>query len=209
MQSLVRVFSVVMCLVVMATMFAACNKDDTDKSPEVSVEVEEKSQEDKDVGSLIEIPLVSTRLSWDIPESIQMYQTENGFAGQNEDSSIGILCRRESLFKLHNGYTSGDRVSEDVLKSRLYEFAFGSEKYSMSNPNLFKVQVDGQIGFWFRSDYSMGDRTGKLQALSIQFDDDIVVFAAVYDDAYIEVVDAIFNSVGTHSDISTEWSINN
>lgn len=209
MQRLLRVICVTLVAVISMFTFTACGKEDSEKSPEVSVEVTEESTPKVDAGDLVEIPLVSTRLSWDIPDSITMYQTDNGFAGQNEDASIGVLCRRESLFKLHNGYSAGDRVSEDVLKSRLYEFAFGNDKYEMSNPNLFKVQVDGQIGFWFRSDYSMNGYTGKMQALSIQFDDDIVVFAAVYDESQSDVVDAVFNSVGTHSDISTEWSVNN
>lgn len=165
------------------------------------------SEDSEDKNKLVMIPLVSTRLSWEIPGTIEISQTENGFAGKNEDDTIGLLCRRENLFKLHESYESGARVSEDILKSRLYEFAFGDESYTITDTSLFKVQVDGQTGFWFKADYSMGNYDGKLQALSIQFDDDIVVLAAVYDGMESSTVDAIFNSVGAHKEIFTEWDI--
>lgn len=166
-----------------------------------NVETDENKEESD---SRITAKLIGTPISWDFPAGYTCTQTDDGFLAYNDDQVIGVYCRRQSLKALSNW--GEDRVADDVLRSRLFDLV-DTEYYTVSNSVLQKVKLAEQEGFILTCDYSVEGESGRLVALCIQYNNDLIYSVCTGPAEYSEVMWDLMNTITVSSGIHTIWDI--
>lgn len=121
-----------------------------------------------------EITQIGTKLSWTLPNEFSIQKSDAGWLAISEDEGVAYTCKVFNLVKEDTGYDEGNRVSDTMLKSRLFELS-STKQYQVQDPSVVKIKVADQTGFKMSGEYEVAEQRYQLEAIILQFDNDLVL----------------------------------
>lgn len=146
-------------------------KDETDNKTDTS---NTESEEPSDELDSNKVTLVGTKFSWELPDGFEKSSDSKGFLCIDEDNETAIMGRRLNLASFESEYSKVKRVTNEILKSRVYDLVF-TEAYSVKEGQIRNIAVDNQEGVLFEGTFQTTEGSeGKYSIFAMQHDSDLI-----------------------------------